>query len=212
MFAPITALVGLTGSGLVSGEWRPTNQSLSGPMLTVLCGPLLLFELGLTLAYPLLINTHFIDQQATKLAPPAPRTANLDIAQRLILWERAFKAGYVIPALAVVSAGALATFALTYDRSDKNSLGKRLGGDWDLRKKLLLGSAALTGSMVAFTILGIMPTNSKLMALRVAANNKEQINLSQAEALLNKWTHLHNVRVAIGFSAFVLALFSFIAV
>lgn len=177
----LTAIVGLTTSGLVS---------------------------GLTLAYPLLINTHFIHDQGARISPVAP-LVNLNIAQRLTLWERAFKAGFVVPALSVVTGVTLATFAL---RSDKSTISKRLGSNWETRKKLLMTSAALTSSLVLFTVLAIRPTNTKLMALRVAANNKEKIDVGAAEALLKKWTQLHNVRVAASFSGFVLALYSLIAV
>ncbi|TKY88825.1 hypothetical protein EX895_002066 [Sporisorium graminicola] len=183
MFAPITALVGLTCSGLVS---------------------------GLTLAYPLLINTHFIDEQGAKIAPAALHV-NLSIAQRLTLWERAFKAGFVLPALSLLSVVTLTTYALTTDASnDKSAFAKRLSSNWAQRKKLILASAALTGSVIAFTILAILPTNDKLMALRQAANNKEPIDVAQAESLLRKWTQLHNVRVGTAFGGFVLALYSFV--
>ena len=87
-----------------------------------------------------------------------------------------------------------------------------MGGDWETRKKMLLGSAALTGSLVLFTLLAIKPVNTKLMALRVAANNKESIDIGLAEGLMKRWTQLHNVRVGAAFGGFVLALFSFIAV
>ncbi|CDR88755.1 uncharacterized protein SPSC_05587 [Sporisorium scitamineum] len=185
MFAPITALVGLTCSGLVS---------------------------GLTLAYPLLINTHFIAEQGAKVAPAALHV-NLNIAQRLTLWERAFKAGFVVPALSLLTAVTLTTYALTTDPSnDKTAFAKRLGTNWQQRKKLVLGSAALTGSLIAFTLLAILPTNTKLMALRQAANNKEQIDVGQAESLLRKWTQLHNVRVGTALSGFALALYSFVVV
>ncbi len=169
---------------------------------------------GLTLAYPLLINTHFIDQQGAMISPPAPWVANLSIAQRLTLWERAFKAGFVVPALSLVTAIALTTFALQSGRGGKasSSLPQRLAVRWETRKKLLLGSAALTGSLLVFTLVFIRPTNNKLMALRVAANNKEAINASQAEALLSHWTRLHNVRVVAAFSGFALALYSFVCV
>ena len=166
---------------------------------------------GLTLSYPLLINTHFLHEQGAKIAPPAA-IANLNLAQRLTLWERAFKAGYVIPALSVVTAALLTTFALKHNQNDKTALDKRFGGDWETRKKLLLISAALTGSLMIFTAIAILPTNNKLMALRVAANNKQEIKVGQAEALLKKWTQLHNVRVVAAFSGFALAVYSFIAV
>ncbi|SPO30765.1 uncharacterized protein UTRI_05382 [Ustilago trichophora] len=182
MLAPITALVGLTCSGLVS---------------------------GLTLAYPLLINTHFLDQQGSKINPPVLHV-NLDIAQRLTLWERAFKAGFVVPALSIITAISLTTFALKTQPFPANH--PREARDWQSRKKLLLTSAALTGSLVLFTLIAIKPTNSKLMALRVAANNKQPINVRVAESLLNKWSKLHNVRVVTAFSGFALALFSFIAI
>lgn len=169
------------------------------------------FATGLTLAYPTIINTHFIDQQGAKISPPVLHV-NLDIAQRLTLWERAFKAGFVVPALSVVTAATLTYFALSHKDDGKSLLAKRLGGNWETRKKLILGSAALTGSLVFFTLLAIRPTNTRLMALRVTANNKEPINVGQAEALLKKWTQLHNVRVAAALGGFVLALFSFIAV
>ncbi|KIS67400.1 uncharacterized protein UMAG_04500 [Mycosarcoma maydis] len=183
MSAPITALVGLTCSGLVS---------------------------GLTLAYPLLINTHFIDQQGAKIAPAALHV-NLGIAQRLTLWERAFKAGYVVPALSLLTAVTLATFALNNDPShDKTAFAKRVGSNWVQRKKTILASAALTGSLIVFTVLAIAPTNTKLMALRQTANNKEAVDVKQAEALLRKWTQLHNVRVSAALGGFVLALYSFV--
>ncbi|EST09186.1 Protein of unknown function DUF1772 [Kalmanozyma brasiliensis GHG001] len=185
MLAPLTAAVGLTCSGLVS---------------------------GLTLAYPLLINTHFLDAQGIKISPAAVHV-NLSIAQRLTLWERAFKAGYVIPALSLLTAVSLATFALTTDpRNDKTAFAKRLGGgNWQQRKKLILGSAAFTGSLIVFTVIAILPTNSKLMALREAANGKQPIDVAQAEALLNRWTQLHNVRVGAALSGFVMALYAFVA-
>lgn len=183
MSAPITALVGLTCSGLVS---------------------------GLTLAYPIMINMHFIDEQGAKISPPSPWVANLNIAQRLTLWERAFKAGYVVPVLSIVTAATLTAFALSNGRNDKSALAKRFGSGWETRKKLLLGSAALTGSLVVFTLLAILPTNSRLMALRVAANNKEAVNVGEAEALLKRWTQLHNVRVVAAFSGFALAVYSFV--
>ncbi|CBQ68922.1 conserved hypothetical protein [Sporisorium reilianum SRZ2] len=185
MFAPITALVGLTCSGLVS---------------------------GLTLAYPLLINTHFLDDQGAKIAPAALHV-NLNLAQRLTLWERAFKAGLVVPALSLLTFISLATFALTTDASnDKTAFAKRLGTNWAQRKKLILASGAVTGSLVVFTILAIAPTNTKLMALREAANNKQAIDVAQAESLMRKWTQLHNVRVGAALSGFALALYSFIVV
>ncbi|KAJ1574164.1 hypothetical protein NDA11_000481 [Ustilago hordei] len=78
MFAPVVALVGLTGSGIVS---------------------------GLALSYPLLINTHLIDQQGANISPPTPWAANLDTAQRLTLWERAYKAGRELGAAQTAAAG-----------------------------------------------------------------------------------------------------------
>ncbi|GAC94925.1 hypothetical protein PHSY_002498 [Pseudozyma hubeiensis SY62] len=183
MLAPITALVGLTCSGLVS---------------------------GLTLAYPVLVNTHFLDQQGAKISPSALHV-NLNIAQRLTLWERAFKAGFVIPAVSVLSAVMLTTFAFSCDpRNDKNALMKRLGSNWELRKKYILGAAALSVSLIVFTVAAILPTNAKLLALRQAANNRETIDVNQAESLMRRWTQLHNVRVVAAFSSFVLGLYSFV--
>ncbi|SNX87138.1 uncharacterized protein MEPE_05848 [Melanopsichium pennsylvanicum] len=183
MFAPITALVGLTCSGLVA---------------------------GITASYPLIINTHFIDPQGTKISPAALHV-NLSIPQRLTLWERAFKGGFVVPLLAIVSAATLTTFALRHNPSSSPS-AKRLDGDWETRKKLILGSAALTGSLVLFTLLAIKPTNTKLMALRVAANNKEPVSEALVEKLLKRWTQLHNVRVGAAIVGFAVGLFSFIVV
>lgn len=185
MLAPLTAVVGLTCSGLVS---------------------------GLTLAYPVLVNTHFLDEQGAKIVPAALHV-NLNMAQKLTLWERAFRAGFGIPALAVLAAVSLTTLALGHDASnDKTALAKRLSSNWGQRKKLILGSAALTASLIAFTLLAIMPTNRKLMALRQAANNNETIDVGQAKMLLRKWTQLHNVRVGAAFSGFALALYSFVVV
>ena len=165
---------------------------------------------GLTLAYPLMINMHFIDEQGAKISPPSPWMANLNIAQRLTLWERAFNAGKVIPILSLITAASLTAFALSSGRGNDSALLKRLGSQWQTRKKLLLGSAAFTGSLLVFTLLAIMPTNKKLMALRLAANNKEEVNVAVVEALFARWTQLHNVRVAAAFSGFALAVYSFL--
>lgn len=73
-----------------------------------------------------------------------------------------------------------------------------------------MGSAALTGSLIVFTVLAILPTNKKLMALREAANGKQNIDVAQAEALLTRWTQLHNVRVGAALSGFVMGLYAFV--
>lgn len=210
MLAPLTAAVGLTCSGLVSGKFtidlsHSRNVDADSFFLLGSC------PTGLTLAYPLLINTHFLDAQGTIISPTAVHV-NLSIAQRLTLWERAFKSGLVIPALSLLTAMSLATFALTTDaRDDKTAFAKRLSGNWQQRKKLILGSAAFTGSLILFTAIAIRPTNNKLMALREAANAKQSIDIGLAEGLLKRWTQLHNVRVGAALSGFVMALYAFVA-
>ncbi|KAJ1574484.1 hypothetical protein NDA15_003521 [Ustilago hordei] len=167
MFAPVVALVGLTGSGIVS---------------------------GLALSYPLLINTHLIDQQGANISPPTPWAANLDTAQRLTLWERAYKAGLMtIPTFSLLVSACLTTFALTHGTNNTSSLAQHLG-------------------RVPFTVVAILPINKKLMALRKAANNKEPVNENEVDSLFKKWARLQNVRVTASVSSFVLALYSFIAV
>ncbi|KAJ1039675.1 hypothetical protein NDA10_007232 [Ustilago hordei] len=186
MFAPVVALVGLTGSGIVS---------------------------GLALSYPLLINTHLIDQQGANISPPTPWVANLDTAQRLTLWERAYKAGLMtIPTFSLLVSACLTTFALTHGTNNTSSLAQHLGVNWELRKRMLLASAALTSSVLPFTVVAILPINKKLMALRKAANNKEPVNENEVDSLFKKWARLQNVRVTASVSSFVLALYSFIAV
>lgn len=83
MMAPLTALVGLTAAGLVT---------------------------GLTMAYPLIINAHFTEQQGAKVEPQAA-SANLSVAQRLTLWNRTYSLGAAcIPVLDMVAVASFVTF------------------------------------------------------------------------------------------------------
>jgi hypothetical protein len=66
-------------------------------------------------------------------------------------------------------------------------------GDW----KWLAGALALVANW-PFTLLGIMPTNKRLMALDIADAGP------QSRALLIKWGGLHRVRSILGVAAILL--------
>lgn len=122
---------------------------------------------------------------------PASASANLNLAQRLTLWNRAYGLGHWCPLFAVVAAGTL------------TAAGQ--AADTQLRR-WLLGVSALHVSIIPFTLLCIMPVNTRLAELRIAANNGEAVQETEVTALFSKWVSLHNVRVAVSVVAFSTAV------
>ncbi len=107
-----------------------------------------------------------------------PARLNLDDRSLLIAWKPAYKRGFGMQAsLAIVGflLGLLAWWQT---------------GNW----RWLLGALVLIANW-PYTLLGIMPTNRKLMATAAASAGPE------SRELVVKWGGLHAIRTALGFAA-----------
>lgn len=102
---------------------------------------------------------------------PAATSANLSLAQRLTLWNRAYGLGHSVPLFAVSAACALA--------------GAGQHAAVPLRR-WLLGASVLHVSIIPFTLLCIMPVNMRLAELRIAANKGEAVPAPEVEALFGR--------------------------
>jgi hypothetical protein len=152
--------VGLVASGLASGacaEQRGPGRRADP-------------RAGLALAFPLLVNPHFASAQGEAVMPAAT-SANLSLAQRLTLWNRAYGLGHYVPLFAVSAACALA--------------GAGQHAAVPLRR-WLLGASALHVSIIPFTLLCIMPVNMRLAELRIAANKGEAVPAPEVKSLFKK--------------------------
>jgi anthrone oxygenase-like protein len=66
--------------------------------------------------------------------------------------------------------------------------------------RMWLVSASLIGAVVPFTLIGIMPTNRKLLA------HGRDLRSPDTRRLLEKWGTLHSVRTVLSAAAFLLML------
>ncbi len=107
-----------------------------------------------------------------------PARMGLDDQGLLRQWKPSYAAGYTMQAsLAVLSA--LAGFYTAW-----------ISGDW----RWCIGAALILANW-PFTLIGIMPTNKKLMAIpEMEAGDKSR-------AMLVSWGKLHAVRTALGLSS-----------
>ncbi|PWN26100.1 DUF1772-domain-containing protein, partial [Jaminaea rosea] len=140
---------------------------------------------GLAIAYPLIINPHYAMKHQGDLLDSPSRSPSLNINQRLTLWERSYKMGTVIPALGLACS---ALWGSLY-AMNRNKLAA-LTPNW----RLLGIGAAAQFSIVPWTLIVIMPVNTKLMALRKEANKRESVNEAEVEQLFQQWQKLHLVR------------------
>jgi len=107
-----------------------------------------------------------------------PARPNLDDQSLLIEWKPAYKRGFAMQAsLAIV--GSLLGLWAWWRTGD---------GRW------LFGAFVLLANW-PYTLIGIMPTNNKLMALDPAQAGPE------SRRLIEKWGSLHAVRSALGLAA-----------
>jgi Domain of unknown function (DUF1772) len=114
-----------------------------------------------------------------------PARLTLDDRSLLTEWRPAYKRGFAMQApLAVVGfvLGILAWWQT---------------GDW----LWLIGALVLIANW-PYTLLGIMPTNNKLMSLDPGAAGPE------SRQLIKKWSKLHAVRTVLGFAATLMFLWA----
>lgn len=106
--------------------------------------------------------------------------ARLDLEPRALLaeWARSYKRGTVMQVSLAVAAAGLggAEFARTHDRR------------W-------LGGAALLLTLLPYTLLGVMPTNRRLLALAADADGEA------VRGGVRRWGRLHAVRTGLGLAA-----------
>ena len=79
-----------------------------------------------------------------------------------------------------------------------------LGAWWSTGREALLVGGLLLGAVVPFTLLGILPTNRRLLAPELDPESVE------AAGLLARWGRLHAVRSVLGALAFGTLLFGIV--
>src|SRR5262245_31309036 len=107
-----------------------------------------------------------------------PARLNLDDRSLLLEWKPAYKRGYTMQA-PLVTVGSLLGVASWWQTGD---------GRW------LLGALLLVANW-PYTLLGIIPTNDRLMALDPTQAGPE------TRAIIERWAKLHAVRSALGLAS-----------
>ena len=117
----------------------------------------------------------------------AEQPARLDLDDRSLLveWKPSYKRGFAMQAPLAI-AGLLLGF-----------LAWRQTHNW----RWLLGAAVLIANW-PYTLIGIMPTNHKIMAIDTTQPGPE------VRTLVNKWGNLHAVRTALGVAATLIFLWA----
>ena len=114
-----------------------------------------------------------------------PARSMLDDRSLLIEWKPAYKRGFAMQAPLAVAGFLLGLFAW-----------------WQTGVWLWLLVAVVLISNWPYTLLGIMPTNNKLMSTDPAIAGLD------SRKLIEKWATLHAVRTALGFAATLLFLWA----
>ncbi|MDQ6435449.1 DUF1772 domain-containing protein [Mesorhizobium sp. LHD-90] len=115
----------------------------------------------------------------------AEHPARLELDDRSVLtqWKPAYKRGFAMQASLAIAGFLLGLLAW-----------------WQTGLWLWLAGAIVLVANWPYTMIGIMPTNSRLMATDLDRAGPE------SRALLQKWARLHAVRTALGFLATVIFL------
>jgi uncharacterized membrane protein len=114
-----------------------------------------------------------------------PARLNLDDAALLTEWKPAYKRGFAMQAPLALLGFVLGLVAWWQS------------GDW----LWAIGAVVLVANW-PYTIVVIMPTNNKLMAVEPARAGRE------TRALIESWARLHAGRTALGFAATILFLWA----
>jgi len=117
----------------------------------------------------------------------AEQPARLDLDDRSLLveWKPSYKRGFAMQAPLAIAGFLLGVLAWQQTH------------DW----RWFLGAAVLVANW-PYTLIGIMPTNHKIMAADPTQPGPE------ARTLVNKWGNLHAVRTALGFAATLIFLWA----
>lgn len=117
----------------------------------------------------------------------AEQPARLDLDDRALLaqWKPAYRRGAAMQAPLAVVGFVLGIVAW-----------------WQIDNWSWLAGAAILIANWPYTLVGIMPTNRRLMAIEAADANAE------SRALLVKWSRLHAVRTSLGFAATAIFLWA----
>jgi uncharacterized membrane protein len=114
-----------------------------------------------------------------------PARLILDDRSLLTEWKPAYKRGFAMQAPLAIAGFVLGILAW-----------------WQTGVWLWLAGALVLITNWPYTLLGIMPTNNKLMAIDPAAAGPE------VRKLTTKWSRLHAVRTALGFAATLMFLWA----
>lgn len=114
-----------------------------------------------------------------------PARLRLDDRALLAQWKPAYKRGFAMQASLAVIGFVLGLLAWWQT------------GNW----RWLLGAVVLVANW-PYTLLGVMPTNRKLMAMEPSAAAPE------TRTLVEKWARLHAARTGLGFTAVVIFLWA----
>ncbi|GEM09987.1 hypothetical protein Rt10032_c09g4004 [Rhodotorula toruloides] len=152
--------------------------------------------------------------------PALKATTSLTAQQRLTLWSNLYEKGKAVmvklqPTLTLLLAYASYAAARPVDYLPANTVAR-------YRKPILAVASALTISIVGFTGVAIMPLNKRMQKMEREASGFVLLFLpflvavltglppvastAQADSLIGQWSRLHAVRIALGSTAFALAV------